>query len=224
MRSLPTADSAESVERRDLLRHQDVRAVSHESIAKRRERRDGGLRRRLPASAVIANASASVTSGMAEIESSSDRPSGAMGVADAPADGRSRSGRSPNRSSCTKPDMFSKSQRAGGKVSPASTGGNSCVAAASPLPPLALTDFDLRVLRHEFLGIDRDSHSHPAYTRSSRQKGLGRHSQCSRCRRLCLYEADRSMRGVGLSVAFARSSVRGTFAKRHTRARNGPRW
>jgi hypothetical protein len=61
----------------------------------------------------LLKASASVALEMVEIKSSSDRPSGAMGVAVALSAGRSRSGRSPNRSSCTKPGMPSEPQRMG---------------------------------------------------------------------------------------------------------------
>ncbi len=76
------------MERCDLFRHHGKRAIAYE---------------------------ASVTSVMAEIKSSSDRHSG---VADerAPSDGRSQSGRSSNRSSCTKPDMLSEPQRTGGQA------------------------------------------------------------------------------------------------------------
>ena len=168
-----------------MLRHRDARAVPYELIAERREHGTAALRRRFPASAAIADASPSVASGIAEIKSPSDRPSGAMGFADAPFDGRARSGRSPNRSSCKKPDMFrTRKERTvyrppwwpttGALRDRMSAGAGSshlrlrasrlrlrfpASRSVSALALLRLANFDGRVLGDEFLGNESDSHT-----------------------------------------------------------------
>ena len=104
-RRLRNADGAKRVERRNLLWHNDVGAPTYEAIAQRRSAGTAALSLRTPASIANARASASVASGMAEISSSSVSLSGTTGSADRAFEGRSKSGRSLNRSSCEKPDM-----------------------------------------------------------------------------------------------------------------------